>query len=295
MSLFIVQLAKMTLVVLGIFFTPVITRKFVSQIQLAVAQDMMKYGGMMWAAASGGAVLAATRGRAVSSFAQKVWKDEAPSLSFKGSRWLAPKLESLGSSNDKNLFRKMAGIVRSADDRIQSSHLKDQAKKQGLHIPSKKDIQAGRHDPLAKQKLEKDQAALNRFMEQRRPMKDPISSQRRDVYIPPPGNVMKSIQAFGQITSKVGTPLASTVQKTIEGMRPRADQNSQTVQNTKSEQPNVRASSSLKRESFTSPSHGSVSNPPVTVRDNFILRVDGVKARTFRSIKDILDQYKDKK
>lgn len=216
MAIFLVQLAKMTLVVLGIFFTPMITRKFVQTLRLPVAQDMMKWGGLGWAAASFGALKAFRAGSSVSGGAWQFAKKEAPSV-FHHARQASRAPLSAISSKEIPVLSAGAKLVdqgiESANNTVRAAHLKEEAKKDGLHIPTKKEQKLAKYDPRLKSKLDDAQSKLDWYLKEKEGKKDPISGRLENPYVPPAQKVVSTMRASARVAEASTNALKSTTDK----------------------------------------------------------------------------------
>lgn len=81
MDVFVIQLAKMTLICIGIFFTPAITRKFVVHLRAPAAQEMMKWGGMALGLGSVAAAKGFLGSKVLGEVAKKGVQRELPAIS----------------------------------------------------------------------------------------------------------------------------------------------------------------------------------------------------------------------
>jgi len=274
MGLFVIQLAKMTLVVLGMFFTPIITRKFVASMNLPVAQSMMKWGGLAWAATSGGAAVALTRAGAAVNASKQFAKAELPSASYHGSRWLSSKLHSFANSKVSNRIPALQGLgsaIQKADQKIQKAHLVDKARSAGLHIPSREEIRLAKTDPEVRQRVTLAQEKLETFIRSKQGVRNPISNHIENAYVPPPGRIVRSTETI----SRVGNQLSSVVNSGFA---------------------RVSTMRTPPAASSPSPNHSTMSHKDASAaKPSWAARVRRAQTSSPRHIKEILETYKERK
>jgi len=206
MGLFVIQLAKMTLVVLGIFFTPLITRKFAASMNLPVSQSMMKWGGLAWAATTAGVGVAAARVGSAATLTKNLAKEELPSASFHGSRWFSSRISGMQNSPNSRTLSGLQGIssvISKADNKIQRSHLIDQARKEGLHVPTRSEIRQSKVDPQMRERVEHAQSHLDSFIRSKSGTRNPITNQLEGQYVPPSGRIVRGVESFSNTTQRL--------------------------------------------------------------------------------------------
>lgn len=189
MSLVLIQLAKMTLIVLGIFFTPAITRKFVFQLTAPEASQMMKWGGV----AMGGmaAIGAKSMGiaRLGSHLGMSVAKRELPSASQEMTKVVRRIAES-PSGKQSSLAQFSKKLVEGGNRRLQDWHLKN------LHQKSvAKGIRGSEKIPVSAAGTFSESAkSLESFREINRERRDGISGKPVYPAEPKPGVLGSSIR-----------------------------------------------------------------------------------------------------
>lgn len=223
MSLVLIQLAKMTLIVLGIFFTPAITRKFVFQLTAPEASQMMKWGGV----AMGGmaAIGAKSMGiaRLGSHLGMAVAKRELPSASQEMTKVVRRIAES-PSGKQSSLAQFSKKLVEGGNQRLQDWHLKNLHQKsvaKGQEVS--KGIRGSDKMPVSAAGMFSESAkSLESFREINREKRDGISGKPVYPAEPKPGVLGSSIRLGDRAVSVAVQQSANMIKASTQVITQRA-------------------------------------------------------------------------
>lgn len=219
-SLMIIQLAKMTLIVLAIFFTPAITRKFVFQLTAPEASQMMKWGGVMM----GGLAAVGTKGLGIAkmgqSFGVAAARRELPAASHELTK-IARRVSSSDFGKRSKLVQFSKNLVENQNRKLQDWHLNEHLKKAGDAKGWKIEKPPGKLSSF-KEKSSSSRSALNESKvpggkELLAERKDPISGRYIYPGQPKSGVLSASIRASDRAVQLVnaGTQRVAHVTKNI--------------------------------------------------------------------------------
>lgn len=289
MDSLVIQLAKMTLVVLGIFFTPMITRKFVQNLRLPVAQDMMKWGGLGIAGAVWGsgkfAGASGAAGRGVASFLKREAPSVAHTLIPKAKSWLEdlqkkeiPVISQLAKTSADGLDRFQSGIRK--------SHLLDEAGKDGLYIPTNKEKQLAKYDPRMRAKVDRGEERLSSYLREKDGAMDPITGHRTNAHVPPDQRIVTGFKVGARILNSGMSVARVASNKFVQSVGSLRRDSSPQIESQSSQSTGSSMSTSLP------PSNPDSMRP--RERKVFLARVREAQARSRRSMSEIIESRKDR-
>jgi hypothetical protein len=214
MDVFVIQLAKMTLICIGIFFTPAITRKFVVHLRAPAAQEMMKWGGM---ALGVGAVVGAKSmmaAKLVGGAGFKGVQKELPSLT----QGLTEVSRRWASSQTSSPIRKFSrNFIEKVNSKVQEGHLKREFERQN-RVGRSSDFESGSFKENSASQEKSGGGRLSGFESFKKQMgekRDPISGAFEYRARPRPG-VMAALISGG---SKASTRSKELIQASLSGLR----------------------------------------------------------------------------
>lgn len=208
MSLMIIQLAKMTLIVLAIFCTPAITRKFVFQLTAPEASQMMKWGGVMM----GGLATVGAKGLSAAkigqSFGSAVARRELPAASQELTR-IARRVGSSDFGKRSKLVQFSKNLIEKQNKKLQGWHLNeafnkpDGVKSKGFSNFSKASSSLSEKAKFSTNVSNDSKLHMNKEALSER--KDPISGRYIYPGQPKPGVLSTSIKAGDRAVQVVST------------------------------------------------------------------------------------------
>lgn len=214
MSLMIIQLAKMTLVVLGIFFTPAITRKFVLQLSAPEASQMMKWGGMMMVGMAAVGAKGVSLGKAGKSVGLSIAKREIPAASQELTK-IARRVSSSDFGKRSKIAQLSKNMIEGQNRKIQSWHL-SQAEPKGLE----KAVGSFKKNSSLRDTTQKEVSKNNK--ENLAEKRDPVSGRYIYPGLPKPGVISTAIRTGDQAARVISLGSKKVTQLTREMIRQHA-------------------------------------------------------------------------
>lgn len=193
----IVQLAKMTLIVLGIFFTPAITRKFVFQLTAPEASQMMKWGGVVTGGVGAVGLKSLAFANAAKSIGGLMAQREIPAASQELAR-ISNKISNSDFGRKSRLVNFSKNLIEGGNRKVQDWHLSNLHKKRGT---------TGKLNSSNERAMPNERESFDRFRAEFKERKDPVSGKNVYPGQPKAGVLSRSIRLGDQFAS-VGTSVA---------------------------------------------------------------------------------------